>query len=245
MSWFDPTDSKTTRKVLEERTTPAAKAHLILAIVLAIAGLIGGFWIWNQTEFYLGLLAFVGTLLIAFTFVADPYIDAADFEGKGGWYEFYLKLAGTVGFLLIGLVGITIMSALAQTRAEHAKTKGELQTTEGHVNRWKIFSSTKAPAAADGKLPFPDEVYKKATRPEDGKLLLPRFSDGSVWALRLTDKIVELSPGERQGYKIEEDVENLVVTGSLPGDAKIYFVSKEMHPSVSRPMPAVTPPAKK
>jgi hypothetical protein len=245
MSWFKHDDGKTNKQVLKDRTTNPAIAHLILAALLVIAGIIGGVWVWNQTEFYLGAMTFCGTILIAFTFAADPYIDSEDHGGEGGWYEFYLKLGGGAGFLLIAVTGITIMSALAQSKAEHTKTQGELQKSNTNVERWKLFSTTKAPAAADGKLPFPDEVYKKVSRPENDKMLLPRFSDGSVWALRLSDKIVELSAGERQGYRVEEDVENLVVTGSLPADAKIYFVSKEMAPSVSRPLPAVTPPQKK
>ncbi len=237
MSWFKNDDGKTTKAVLGERTTKSAVAHLILAAILILTGVIAGWWVGSQTESYLGALIILAGLLLAIPFAGDPYIDSNDNDRWGGWVEFGMKAIGLVGVILIVIVGVSIVKTLMNTRTDLGNQTTAVGQKEQTINRWKLFSATKAPPAADNQLPFPDDLYKQVRWNKEGQLLLPRYVDGTKWALRLPDKIVELSAGERHGYKVEEDVENLVVSGSFPGDAKIYFVNSAMVPSVSRPLP--------
>ncbi len=196
---------------LQDRLTAATVVRLCAAAVFLIVGIGAGIY---YSSLLLGVLFGLVSLAMAGNALVDSDDELWGYK-IGGWAElaFDLTILLSAAFLVLSL--------------------------QGNVHRWNTMGNRKAPAVAEGKLPFADDLYNQIKRPEAGKLTLPRYADGTRWLLRLSDKIVELVPGERDGYKIVEDVDTLVVTGDFPDGTKIYYINIDLVPSVSKDIPKV------
>ncbi len=105
--------------------------------------------------------------------------------------------------------------------------------------------SRKAPAAnVEGKqMPqFTDDLYKQIKRTSGNSVVVPRFTDGTIWAIGVPgkDAVLVEKASHNDTFQITEGMETLEikVKEDFPAGTKIYFVPNDgRQPSMSRPLP--------
>lgn len=243
------------KELLPERLKDGTTRFLLLLALLVVIA--GGVLSFNFNN----MLFVIGAVLISVGFsVGGPLYDGSDSKKYGKIIE-----AGFLSLIIVGLVigyfGFKeVKSALDKDVADKTKTIGEQTTTiedqtgkiggqAKKLDRWNLMGTRTAPEAKGDEVEFTDELYNQIGRDKD-TLSIPRFADGGRWLAKMPDGVkVVLKPGMK-GDKItvEVDVDKLVVKGTLPDTARLYYVTLDDNfrvvVSKSRQLPPVGTQAK-